>query len=360
MRWPIWFCMVCLLSAVGMGAGEDFYPDCTVTEVTSVLGPANFTCKVTGGSRPSFLGSNITSAWRGVRLRVQIRGIEPLLIGSQAQKAMDFTKAKLKAAKTISLKNVKARNYFRVVADVEVDGRSLAKQLIANGLAEEAYLRVEGKPQQGEPVWKSTSQPKSTLRPKIRKPGQRPGSQIRIAWADSALRSQLRRVVDLSAFRSDMEFGDALEVLRNSIQPALPIVVLWRDLDENAFVDKSTPIGLEGTGEISIGKGLELLLTSVGGEAGELQYVIDGGVITIASKELELQRKVTRIYDMAELAASPSSYFGTLNFLSGNRQGPWNMGGGMGMGGYGGGGYGRGGYGDYGGQMYRNSNRNPS
>ena len=41
----------------------------------------------------------------------------------------------LKDAETINLKNIERGKYFRIVADVFVDGKSLADELIEAGLA---------------------------------------------------------------------------------------------------------------------------------------------------------------------------------------------------------------------------------
>jgi len=73
----------------------------------------------------------------------------------------------------------------------------------------------------------------------------------------------LSQPVDLSAFTLDMPFGEAIEILRNSNEPPLNLVVLWRDLRENAFIEQSTPIYMEGISGIPLRKGLELLLMAV-------------------------------------------------------------------------------------------------
>ena len=49
--------------------------------------------------------------------------------------AREFTAAALAGAKTIELTNIKRGKYFRLVADVIVDGDNLTQKLIAAGLA---------------------------------------------------------------------------------------------------------------------------------------------------------------------------------------------------------------------------------
>ncbi len=53
----------------------------------------------------------------------------------KAKEAQKKVKTLLKAAKRIDLENVKRGRYFRIVADVKVDGLSLAEELIKNNLA---------------------------------------------------------------------------------------------------------------------------------------------------------------------------------------------------------------------------------
>ena len=52
-----------------------------------------------------------------------------------AKQAKNFTKAMLSTGKVITLKNIKRGKYFRIVAEVYVDKKSLSKALIKEGLA---------------------------------------------------------------------------------------------------------------------------------------------------------------------------------------------------------------------------------
>ena len=56
-------------------------------------------------------------------------------IKALARKAKQFTVAKLRGAKTIELRNMKRGKYFRIVAEVWVDGQNLGQLLIEKGLA---------------------------------------------------------------------------------------------------------------------------------------------------------------------------------------------------------------------------------
>jgi len=101
--------------------------------------------------------SKIISVYDGDTFRVNIDGIHPLIgdnIGIRvnnvdtpeikgkchsekklAIKARDFVASRLKSAKEVLLVNPKRGKYFRIVADVMIDGRMLDKMLLERGLA---------------------------------------------------------------------------------------------------------------------------------------------------------------------------------------------------------------------------------
>jgi hypothetical protein len=124
----------------------------------------------------------------------------------------------------------------------------------------------------------------------------------------SSVYKQLAKNVDLSTVTFDTPFGKAIEVLRNSTDPPLNIVVLWRDLSENALVERDTPIYMEGIMGIPFRTALELLLRAVSSQPNELGYVVDGGVITIATRASLPIKMVTRVYDVTDLVAPPANY----------------------------------------------------
>ncbi len=147
-----------------------------------------------------------------------------------------------------------------------------------------------------------------------------------------------------ASFTPQMPFGEAIDILRNCTTPPLNIVVLWRDIGENAGIYRDTPIGIDGIGGLRIGQYLDSLLLSLSaGAPVQLGYAVHKGVITVGTKDaLPAPRKTTRVYDVSDLVAEPARYFF-----------PPAGYGGMGYGGmYGGMGYGGTGYGGmYGGQM---------
>jgi len=142
-----------------------------------------------------------------------------------------------------------------------------------------------------------------------------------------------------------MSFGEAIDILRNCTTPPLNIVVLWKEIEENAGVYKDTAIGLDGISGLRVRQYIEMLVLSLsGGASAKLGYVVNNGVVTIGTVDsLPVPKRVTRVYDISDLVAEPANYFFA----------PWM--GGMGFGGamMGGGGYGpmMGQYGGYGNQM---------
>lgn len=102
-----------------------------VTEVTSIYDGDTFRVNIDG--YPALIGS---------RMGIRVNGIDTPEMRGKCQKekalaraAKQFTVAHLRAAKTIELRNMKRGKYFRIVADVYVDGKNLGKMLIDQGLA---------------------------------------------------------------------------------------------------------------------------------------------------------------------------------------------------------------------------------
>ncbi len=156
--------------------------------------------------------------------------------------------------------------------------------------------------------------------------------------ADIAVRGLSSETVDLSGLTSETSFEEAIGILRNSVEPPLNIVVLWRDLEENAGIDRTMPINIDGVSGIRLGTVLKLLLESVSGGLSELGYVVEHGVIIIATKESLPRKLETRVYDVSYLLGRPANFYeqvGLFNMMGGFR-GYGRSGGYGGYGGYGG------------------------
>ncbi|MCF7955320.1 MAG: hypothetical protein K9M75_05925 [Phycisphaerae bacterium] len=290
------------------------YPGGKVTEITKVDGGGDFRCRISGKSLIA-----------GARLKVHVRGADSI---SNADAAKAFTEAAFKQAKVIRLTNVRLRNYFRVIADVEIDGKNLADELVKQDLTKSV-----------KPAALDTGAIKTTSylpRTKLSDAGSTRqigtksiGRTVMAARKKHMTNSQITNSMKSSpvvlggeGFKPDMTFEEAIEQIRNSFSPELPIVVLWPEIERNCFVERDTPIGIEWNGKITAKKGLELLLMSVAQSRGPgLQYYVDGGIVTIASNNLKLDKRVLRVYNVAELTSvSP-----TMNRGYGNQDGYGNQ-----------------------------------
>ena len=109
------------------------YGTVTVSKVISVYDGDTF--RVDIASLPPIVGKNIP---------IRVNGVDtPEIQGkckyekNLALKARDFVRIKLTNAKEIKLTNLQRGKYFRVVANVLVDGVSLEQELLDNELAYE-------------------------------------------------------------------------------------------------------------------------------------------------------------------------------------------------------------------------------
>ena len=136
----------------------------------------------------------------------------------------------------------------------------------------------------------------------------------RIRRSNTTVYKQSQQAVDLSSLTLNTTFSEAIDLLRNSAEPALRIVVLWRDLSENANVERDTPIRIDGVSGIRLRTGLEILLMSVSGSFAELGYVVEHGVIIIATKDSLPAKMMTRVYDISDLVARPAGFGFGLGF----------------------------------------------
>ena len=107
------------------------YGTVTVSKVISVYDGDTF--RVDIDSLPPIVGKNIP---------IRLNGIDTPEIQGKCQQekdlaleARDFVRNKLANAKEIKLTKLQRGKYFRVVADVMIDGISLEKELLENELA---------------------------------------------------------------------------------------------------------------------------------------------------------------------------------------------------------------------------------
>ena len=102
-------------------------------------------------------------------------------------------------------------------------------------------------------------------------------------------------------FTPNMSFAEAIEQIKHCVDPPLPIVVIWKDLYDNADIDRTTPIEMDAISGVSPGTALRLLLVSVSGGYDRLDYIIEDGIIMIATVESLPDQFETRVYDISDL-----------------------------------------------------------
>ena len=93
----------------------------------------------------------------------------------------------------------------------------------------------------------------------IQKKTRKPDEPFQLDPANAAVYEQLDKEVDLSAITQQTPASEAFEILRNSITPPLNIVVLWRDLLDNANIEPSSPVQFDGPAAVKLGTALENL-----------------------------------------------------------------------------------------------------
>ena len=123
----------CLLIAAFSTQAAPQYGTVTVSKVISVYDGDTF--RVNIDSLPPIVGKNIP---------IRVNGVDTPEIQGKCQyekylalKARDFVRDRLANAKEIKLTNLQRGKYFRVVANVLVDGVSLEQELLDNKLAYE-------------------------------------------------------------------------------------------------------------------------------------------------------------------------------------------------------------------------------
>ncbi|MDD5011873.1 MAG: hypothetical protein PHQ00_07100, partial [Phycisphaerae bacterium] len=126
--------------------------------------------------------------------------------------------------------------------------------------------------------------------------------------ADIAVDEQLKTLVDLTALTPDTPLNEAIEIIKVSVEPPLRIIVRWRDLDENAYIEQDTVIGMQGMAGIPLKKALKELLDTVSGGIANIDYIVEEGIITIATRASLPTKLVAHVYDITELVGRPAQF----------------------------------------------------
>ena len=286
--------VLCSCSLIGDSLPQS--SDCTVKEILAIRSPVSFVCRASDWSRVG-----------PARLNVTIRGIdvpETILPESSA-----FLESILKRAQTIRLSNIEMASFFRLTCAVQVDGKDLSQLLVTKGFAKLQESRPLIDPAQSV----ASSTPISINPSPITRPtASHSGRSVRITdWT-----SLLDQTVDLSSITPATSFREALERIRTSIEPALPMMINWNDLRQNAFIEETSPVGVDGFGRVGIGQALELICNAVDGGKGQVSFTQRGRVVIVASKQSLGNPKSMRVIDISELTAPQSTGFG-MNGMSG-------------------------------------------
>ncbi|NLT76508.1 MAG: hypothetical protein GXX98_08305 [Planctomycetes bacterium] len=102
------------------------------------------------------------------------------------------------------------------------------------------------------------------------------------------IREQLSTIVDVSALTPGMPFSEAVELLKNAVEPPLPIVVLWKELQQFSGIDSTTAIEMDGPSSIRLETALKMVLEAVGGgQRPAVSYQIDNDVVVVRLKDLQ-------------------------------------------------------------------------
>jgi len=131
-----------------------------------------------------------------------------------------------------------------------------------------------------------------------------PPSEINQNPSDISVYERLEQFVDLSNLTPSTAFADAIDQLKTAVDPPLQIQPNWKDLLENAEVEQTTPAGMDPLTGIKLRKALEILLDGVSSEFAKLGYVVDEGVILIATADSLPSKMVPRVYEIPALAYS--------------------------------------------------------
>lgn len=254
-----------------------------ISEVVRVFSPYSFECRI----------SNYKPA-PAVRFRVSLAGFDAQSSDDASKKLLE---ERLKSAKDLELRNAVAKSYFRVEGELWIDGKlfELAPSLDT--------IRIEKHPPKPL-VYQSTS----ALAPKpIRQP--EPAAKAVRSSLISSFRVEelLETKVDCSMLTENMPLSEALNLLSESVQPRLPLLIRWDDLQANAFIEKDTPIGVEGFGRLKLRYALNHILQAAAGREPKPALIAEGGILILGSHEMLLKHRNTRVYDVKDLLAVPST-----------------------------------------------------
>ncbi|MEJ5259060.1 MAG: hypothetical protein WHS88_02595 [Anaerohalosphaeraceae bacterium] len=127
--------------------------------------------------------------------------------------------------------------------------------------------------------------------------------RVRPKRQEIQIENLLKKEADLSALREDVSIREALEIIRTSVEPPLPLIVLWPDLSRNLLIEPDRPIGLEIRGQMSLGLALELVLSSASPVGRKAVLLREENVFLVVSSQFAALRMRPKVYDIGELTS---------------------------------------------------------
>jgi hypothetical protein len=263
---------------------------CRVLEVIKIHSPYEFTCRI--------------DQWKGInnlRLRVKIRNVS-IPEGEDSDPVTDWIRHRLDVSEGIRLHHIEPRNYFRVVADVSVGRFDLVEAMLKEGiLRPHPSEPPQEVPDRNDFLSVRDRLVEKDLSARLIKP------QSKSLYSKESLEKVLATEVDLSMLDSATPLREALEIIRLSVDPPLPMVVIWSDLQQTLYLDPDMPIGVDGFTRISPKLAMELILSSVSPGAIRPVAVQEENLLLIVSSRFASQRMKSGVYDIRELASIPAS-----------------------------------------------------
>ena len=123
--------LVSSVVSLSVSAADQFYGDVVVSEVTSIYDADTF--RVNIKHWPDVIGKHVSIRVLGVDAP-EIRG-KCASEKTAVRKAKQFTVHFLRAGQVVELRKIKRGKYFRLLAEVYVDGKNLADVLIKANVA---------------------------------------------------------------------------------------------------------------------------------------------------------------------------------------------------------------------------------
>jgi len=253
----------------------------TVKSGIEVLGPDSILCKTVDDP---VLGN--------VRLRVEIRGIERPSDPNVQESMVHFLKNTLDSAKSVRLEGIHYGYGFRLTADIRIEDVLLSKLMTDRGLGLKAAVQSADTPDFQNLQFRRTQ----VIPSSSPKPAPPTGQKHTIKVGEL-----FKRPVDLRAITDQTTFSEALDILCRSIEPRLPLVVLWKDLEINTYIQQDTPVGIGGMTVIPFGYALELMMRSAAGNGPKPVLMVEGGVLTLGSAEILEKRHLNKVYPIRDL-----------------------------------------------------------